>query len=446
MKSSISRKAYSRAVCAVMLLASAAGCGDGTVDSVEPGGQKLLTAGRGAPAAGPDAADLAALIQQGKAKPNQLLVKYRTAEQAARPSASLTALKVQANRGFYRPSKALKSAADEIGRWRLVSFADSQTTTEAFKALRNDPSVEYVAPNVVYHLLARPNDLSADDWGLDNTGQTVQSSVGKADADIDAPEAWAIRSDASNVVVAVIDTGIDYTHPDLAANIWTNPGEIPGNGLDDDGNGYVDDVHGYDFADHDSDPMDTHSHGTHVAGTIGAVGNNGQGVTGVAWKAKLMAVKVFGGGSGDAYASDIVNGILYAADMGAKVSNNSWGVSSSDHVLPNLVGRPLREAIKYADDAGMLFVAAAGNNYRTLDDQTFNTPSGFDVPNVVSVAATDNTDTLAEFSNHSSGPGARLGTRRAGCVRLDMSAAPPPTGRGTVRCCGACSFLRLGEA
>ena len=125
-----------------------------------------------------------------------------------------------------------------------------------------------------------PNDPSfGQTWGLNNTGQT-SGQAGVADADIDAPEAWDLTTGSRSIVVGVIDTGVDYTHPDLAANIWTNPGEIAGNGIDDDGNGFVDDVHGYDFANNDGDPMDDNGHGTHVAGTIAAVGNNGIGVAG----------------------------------------------------------------------------------------------------------------------------------------------------------------------
>src|SRR5262249_48878129 len=144
-------------------------------------------------------------------------------------------------------------------------------------------------------------------WGLHNTGQTG----GTPDADIDAPEAWDVTTGSSSVVVAVIDTGVDYTHPDLAANIWTNAGEVPGNGVDDDHNGYVDDVHGYDFVNNDGDPMDDHFHGTHVAGTIGAVGNNGTGVAGINWNVKIMALK-FLDGNGGGYASDAIRAVNYA--------------------------------------------------------------------------------------------------------------------------------------
>src|SRR5262249_35617231 len=133
-----------------------------------------------------------------------------------------------------------------------------------------------------------PNDpLLSRDYGLVNTGQTG----GTPDADIDADEAWGISTGSNSIVVAVIDSGVDYTHPDLAANMWHNPGETPGNKRDDDGNGFVDDVYGYDFVNRDGDPMDDNGHGTHVSGTIGAVGNNAVGTAGLNWNVKIMALK-----------------------------------------------------------------------------------------------------------------------------------------------------------
>ena len=159
------------------------------------------------------------------------------------------------------------------------------TVEDALSTLTTLDSVLYAEPNYLLHLneAATPNDPSFSSlWGLHNTGQ----SGGTPDADIDAPEAWAVTRGSSSVIVAVIDTGVDYTHGDLAANIWTNPGEIADDGIDNDGNGFVDDVHGWDFRNDDNDPMDDHSHGTHVSGTIAAVGDNGIGVAGVAWKSK----------------------------------------------------------------------------------------------------------------------------------------------------------------
>src|SRR5262249_9769887 len=155
------------------------------------------------------------------------------------------------------------------GLWE-VHLSAGVSVEQALAAYSASPFVLGASPNHTLHVNQIPNDPNFSSmWGLNNTGQTG----GTPDADIDAPEAWDVTTGSSRVVVAVLDTGVDYTHPDLAANIWTNPGEIPGNGIDDDHNGYVDDVHGYDFVNNDPDPMDDQGHGTHVAGTIGAVGN-----------------------------------------------------------------------------------------------------------------------------------------------------------------------------
>lgn len=222
-------------------------------------------------------------------------------------------------------------------------------------------------------------------WGLDNTGQTG----GKIDADIDAPEAWA-QSRGSGVVVAVLDTGVDYTHADLAANMWVNPGEIAGNGIDDDGNGYVDDVHGYDFAYNDADPMDRNGHGTHVAGTIAAVADNGTGVAGVAPEAQIMALK-FLDDNGNGSLFDAIQALDYAVMMGAQVSNNSWGSGSYSSALAG--------AITLAGAAGHTVVAAAGND-STNTDLSGHYPASYDAANLIAVAATDDADRLAYFSNY----------------------------------------------
>ena len=238
-----------------------------------------------------------------------------------------------------------------------------------------------------------PNDPSYPQlYALNNTGQTG----GTFDADIDAPEAWNITTGSRAIVVGVIDTGIDYTHPDLAANIWTNPGEIAGNGVDDDANGFVDDVHGYDFANNDGDPMDDHYHGTHVSGTIGAVGNNGTGVAGVSWNVSLMALK-FLDASGSGWDSDAIRAVNYATMMrmtygvNVRVTSNSWGGGSYD--------TGLLDAINVGGAAGIMFVAAAGNDGQNTDVSP-NYPASYDSAAIVSVAATDKNDSLAWFSNY----------------------------------------------
>ena len=248
-------------------------------------------------------------------------------------------------------------------------------------------TVAYAEPDFVVHATLAPNDPSFGLLhGLHNTGQTG----GTADADIDAPEAWDIATGSRSIRVGVIDTGIDYTHPDLAANIWTNPGEIPGNFIDDDGNGYVDDVHGWDFVNNDSDPMDDNGHGTHCAGTIGAVGGNALGVVGVNWKVSLVPLK-FLSAPGSGFTSDAVEAVSYATAMGFELTSNSWGGGNYTQALS--------EAIAAGGTAGHLFIAGAGNNGTNTE---FNPhyPASYDLDNIVSVAATDNADQLAVFSNY----------------------------------------------
>ena len=179
---------------------------------------------------------------------------------------------------------------------QLVEVRES-TLAAALAVYNNHPDVLYAEPDYVVRTTAIPNDPGFDLlWGLYNTGQTVEGDPGTAGADIRASQAWDFWTGDSDFRIAVIDTGVDYNHPDLQANIWTNADEIPGNGIDDDENGYVDDVHGYDFYSDDGDPMGEHYHGSHVAGTIGAVGNNNDGVVGVNWQCKIVALRFLAGG------------------------------------------------------------------------------------------------------------------------------------------------------
>ncbi|HIJ51934.1 MAG TPA: S8 family serine peptidase [Planctomycetes bacterium] len=267
------------------------------------------------------------------------------------------------------PGKSVKAAIAE--NWRA-----------------RDRRILVVEPNYRVRIAGVPDDpLFAQMWGLNNIGQTG----GTEDADIDAPEAWDVAAgvpETSDVIVAVIDTGIDYLHPDLAENVWVNPGEIGGNNIDDDGNGYVDDVYGYDFFQADCDPSDTHGHGTHCAGTIGAVGDNELGVTGVNWQCKLMGLR-FIGASGGGNLGDAIEAINYAVDNGAKILSCSWGGDG--------YSESLKAAIINARDHGVLFVAAAGNERRNNDAEPFY-PASYKLSNVISVAATSHIDTLAGFS------------------------------------------------
>ncbi len=278
---------------------------------------------------------------------------------------------------------------DEVS---LVDLPPGLAVREAVALYERSPQVEYAEPNYRIEAEKTPNDADYyRSWGLHNTGQTILGVAGVADADIDAPEAWDVTAGAA-VPVAVIDTGVDVRHRDLAANVWKNPGEVAGNGRDDDGNGYVDDVNGWDFYNADAsvyDPEDGEEHGTHVAGIIAAAGNNDAGTTGVSWRAKIAVLKFMGPDGG--YVSDAVAAIDYAIAQGIKISNNSWGSEWNS--------RTLREAIARADAAGHLFVAAAGNAGAD-NDSLPHYPSSYSLPNVVAVAASNNRDRLAPFSNY----------------------------------------------
>jgi subtilisin family serine protease len=274
----------------------------------------------------------------------------------------------------------------------LIELPSGTTVEQARASLSHSPYILYTGPNYKVKANVIPNDPRFSDlWAMNNTGQ----SGGVVDADIDAPEAWDMYTGSSSIVVAVADTGVDYTHPDLMANRWVNTGEIPGNGLDDDDNGYIDDVYGYDFVNGDGDPMDDHEHGTHVSGIIGAVGNNGLGVVGVCWTVKIMALKVLDEeGSGEF--GEIISGIQYAVANGARVINASWGGYFSQQDSQGLY-----DAISAARSAGVIFVAAAGND--SLDnDATLppHNPSSYNLDNIIAVMATTNTDVRASFSNY----------------------------------------------
>ena len=267
----------------------------------------------------------------------------------------------------------------------------------ALTNLKQNPNLEYAEPNYIMRVLATPDDPQfAELWGLHNTGQTG----GTSDADIDAPEAWDIHKGSHNVIIAVIDSGVAWAHPDLddgsTSNIWTNTAELNGNpNEDDDGNLYVDDVHGWDFVGEDNDPTDYHTHGTHVAGTIAAIGNNTRGITGVNWYASIMPLRI-SGPVGLTDTARAVEAIVYAADNGAKVINASWGGGGFSQAL--------YDAISHANDQGVLFVAAAGNGGDDVsgddNDATPFYPASYDLPNIISVAATDHNDNLAAFSNY----------------------------------------------
>lgn len=258
---------------------------------------------------------------------------------------------------------------------------------KAIDRLNRMPWVEYAELDYTVHADVIPNDTHFGVmWGLHNTGQ----SAGVVDADIDAPEAWDIFTGSSSVNVAVIDTGVLRTHPDLVGNTWINTDEIAGDLLDNDFNGYVDDVYGWDFVNNDNDPIDDHGHGTHCAGTIGASGNNGAGVTGINWAVKIASLK-FLSAAGSGSTSGAVLAVDYCAANGIKISNNSWGGGGFT--------QSLFDAINNAAAMGHIFIAAAGNS-GVDNDLTPHYPSSYNLDNLIAVAAIDRFDAKSSFSSY----------------------------------------------
>jgi hypothetical protein len=310
--------------------------------------------------------------QQSRYAPGEVLVKFKKGASEGR--------KMQAHvQAGTEVIKVLK----EIG-WHHVRSKRGESTEVLLERYRNSPDVEYVEPNIQYHLYTTPNDPKFSlQWGLTKIG---------------APRAWDAQTGNSSVTIAIIDSGVDYTHPDLAANMWINSGEVVSNGLDDDNNGYIDDIRGWNFFNNNNDPMDDNGHGTHVAGVAAAVGNNGIGIAGVSWQAKIMALKICGA-SGFCSLDSAASAVLYAVNKGAKVINNSYGGLGE-----NFRSMALEDAIKYAYSNGVLFIAAAGND-TTADNSAQNNndvtpvyPCNYKLPNVICVANSDENDNIAPRS------------------------------------------------
>jgi thermitase len=304
----------------------------------------------------------------------------------------------------------------EVGTFHVVRADQAKSLTNLIDQLNQDPAVEYAEPNYIYELIKPvqsvdvnslinpPVDYSASNytpndprfgelWGLKNTGSNEPGgrTPGVLGADIDALRAWDITTGSRNVTVAVIDTGIDYNHPDLQENMWVNVAERDGvAGVDDDGNGYVDDIYGYNFAVGNGNPMDGNGHGTHCAGTIGAIHNNGVGVAGVMDNVTFVAVK-FLSDSGSGSTENAIKAVDYATKLNVDIMSNSWGGGGYSQAL--------KEAIERASEKGILFTAAAGNS-SSNNDQRASYPANYEVPNVISVAATTAQNTLASFSSY----------------------------------------------
>lgn len=286
----------------------------------------------------------------------------------------------------------------------LVKISLGQKEEDVISNLKKDPRIEWIQPNYIYYPQST-NFLNSSaylmeeekgqyQWGISNTGQSINGQNGVPDVDMNIEEAWNITkgayagSSGKENVVAVIDTGIDIEHPDLKSSIWVNKGEIQGNGIDDDGNGYIDDVNGWDFYNNDNtvfDPMDGDQHGTHVAGIIGA-SNNGMGIIGVAPEVKIMPLKFIGPFGGTTV--DAIKAIEYAKKKGVKIVNCSWANNTYDAAL--------KEAI---ENSGALLVASAGNNGELIDSGV-SYPAAFNSSNIISVASINNKGDLSDFSNY----------------------------------------------
>ena len=295
----------------------------------------------------------------------------------------------------------------------VVKYNEKSSIGSQISKLKQNPNVEYAEPNYIVKAIKMKksiwenlNSINTNDpkfnklWGLVNTGNNEpvssrgnSSTSGAAGADINAINAWGITKGSKAIKIAIIDTGVDYNHPDLRANIWTNTAEANGiEGVDDDGNGYIDDIHGYDFANKDGDPMDGNGHGTHCAGTIAAVHDNGIGIAGVMAEAEIVGVK-FLTDQGSGSSADAIAAIDYATKIGVDIMSNSWGGGGYSQAL--------KDSIVAANRAGIIFTAAAGNS--ASDNNTSpHYPSNYEVDNVISVAAHNYNDGLASFSCYGS--------------------------------------------
>ena len=331
----------------------------------------------------------AGALQQATASSDSVIVKYKknATPQMRKQARSLVKAKITDLN-----NDEVDDNFTSLFSGRLAKFKVSgMSTKEAIERLKSHQAIEYVEPDYRVSIAANtPNDPRFDElWGLNNLGQTG----GIADADIDAPEAWEISIGSRDVVVGVIDTGVDYSHSDLADNAWVNTGEIAGDGIDNDGNGYIDDIHGINAITDAGDPMDDQGHGTHVSGTIGASGNNSTGVVGVNHEVSIVGCK-FLDAAGSGSTSDAIKCIDYMVNLknsgvNLRVLNNSWGGGGYSQALA--------DAITVSEQADILFVAAAGND-EVDNDANPHYPSSYEHESVLSIASTDSNDNLSDFS------------------------------------------------
>jgi serine protease len=320
-----------------------------------------------------------------QAETQQVIVKYRSPVSTRKSAEAAARVRGKVSKVFGR------------GKYALIDVPADTSAAGAAGRLKHLSEIEAAAPNFIRRVVSFPNDpqLHSHQWALNSYGQNISFPIvapSVPDADIDAPEAWDITTGSASVVVAVIDTGLALTNADLAPNAWVNDSEIPGNSIDDDGNGYVDDVNGYNFSAHVPSPEDDNGHGTFVSGIIGARGDNGAGISGVNWRVSLMALKAFNA-AGTGTDADLIEAIDYAVQNGAKVINASWGDPAYSSVL--------LDVIKDAGDAGVFFVAAAGNDGNNLREHPFY-PAAYALENLVTVGSTNYQDKWSAFSNYDS--------------------------------------------
>ena len=354
----------------------------------------MMIVASGGPAGTQGRSDQAPAIGNADAQfiPNEVLVQFRgglTDEARANGRAAIG--------GRYEETVVIEETRqDGLGDLELVALPPGMTVAAAVARLRSHFAVEFAEPNWVYYHQAESNDPYYTDgslWGMYGPGTSPTNAFGSQ-----AGTAWAARNTGSSTVyVGIIDEGYMYTHEDLAANAGVNPGEVAGNGVDDDGNGYVDDVYGWDFDGNNNTVFDgtQDDHGTHVAGTIGAVGGNGKGVAGVCWNVKLLSAKFLGRRGGTT--ANAIKAVDYFTDLKTRhglnivATNNSWGGGGESQAL--------EDAIQRANNANILFVAAAGNS-AVNNDSSPHYPSSYTNSNIIAVASITSTGALSYFSNY----------------------------------------------
>jgi subtilisin family serine protease len=327
---------------------------------------------------------------------NEVLVKFKTGVSEDARAAALARISGTVKERIH--TKAMEQFGDKEG---LVLVHTPMAALEALSRIQGAAEIEYVEPNYIYQHNATSNDpyyTNGSLWGMYGGSTSPSNQFGSH-----AGVAWANnRTGSSTVVIGIIDEGVMHSHPDLNANIWRNPGEIAGNGIDDDGNGYIDDVYGWDFDGNDNSTYDgAHDdHGTHVAGTIGGVGGNGTGVAGVVWNVKMITAKFLGRNGGTS--ANAVKSVDYLTDLKTRhglhlvATNNSWGGGGYSQAL--------YDAIERSNKANILFIAAAGNGgsdgVGDDNDVTPSYPASYVNSNIIAVASITNTGAKSGFSNY----------------------------------------------